>query len=208
MSARPGTSHSESAPERAGEAVRSYRPSPGKVEVRLTDLASLFDRETKPTYPHLGPLVDPAVAAYLLRCARDQRRSPHLEVVVALDGPPADPADEASARTRLSGYFANEAELVRIDRRVNRTEGLAALRYAIPMILVAGFFAGLFYTQLGDESAKGLLLALVYLVFITVVWVMLWDPVEVLLFDSFFLRLKYEALHKLSTASVRFTYVR
>ncbi len=188
-----------------GDVVVPYRATPGVVELHLPDLKSLFDTGTTPAYPHAAAPVEPSVASYLLRCARAQRRRAHLELVVTLRVPPSTRAEEASARSALARYFANEAELARLDSAVNRTEGIAAFRYAVPVILVAGLFAGLFYTQLGTESARGLLLALGYLVLITVVWVMLWDPMELLLFDSFFLRLKARALRKLAAATVRFT---
>ena len=116
------------------------------------------------------------------------------------------PAEEADVRDRLSRFFETERELAELDRDVNRSEGLASLRYAVPVVLLAVLVIGIFYSQVGALSAEGYVAALVYLLFVVVVWVMLWDPIEVLLFNSFFLRLKIRALRKLAEANVRFVY--
>jgi hypothetical protein len=180
--------------------------SPGKVEVEVKDLDGLFDRTTPPTYPHTGPIVNRALAKFLVDSVREQRKVPSIEVTVTFQTPPLGAEEEATARDQMRSFFANESELASLDLRVNRTEGLGSLRYSIPIILVAGLAAGLLYVQLGTTDASDLLLALGYLVFITIVWVMLWDPTEKLLFDSYFLRLQCRALRKLSNAEIVFRY--
>ena len=83
---------------------------------------------------------------------------------------------------------------------------MGSLRFATPLVLLAGLVAGLLYVQLGTIDASDLFLALAYLIFITIVWVLLWDPAEKLLFDSYLLRLQYRALHKLAAAKIVFVY--
>jgi len=192
-------------PSRGGEPVVPYAKTPGIVEVHLSNPAALFDRSAVPSYPHTGPMVNASVASFLVRSARVRRGGPQLEVAITFDSPPMPPAEEAATRAQLSNFFANEAELVELDLHVNRKEGLASVWYALPLVILAGVVAGIFYVQL-NESPKGLVLDLVYLLFITIVWVMLWDPIEVLLFDSFFIRQKHQALRRLSQANVRFAY--
>lgn len=177
---------------------------PRMIEVRLASLESLFDRTSAPSYPHTGPMVERSIAKFLLNAAREDRRRSEVELVFALDGPPPGAAVEAAARSQVNRFFANEAELASLDLRVDRSEGLGSLRYAIPLVVVALLIAGLFYSQLGSLSGAGYLDALSYLVFITIVWVMLWDPLEVLLFDSYFTRQRIRALRKLAAASVTF----
>jgi hypothetical protein len=41
---------------------------------------------------------------------------------------------------------------------------------------------------------------------VVVIWMMVWDPLEKLLFDSYFIRLRIRALLKLSGAEVLFAY--
>jgi hypothetical protein len=83
---------------------------------------------------------------------------------------------------------------------------MGSLRYAAPLVAVALLVMGLLYSQVGALSGTGYLIALTYLVFATIVWVMLWDPVEVLLFDSYFIRSRIRALRVLASAAVEFTY--
>jgi len=151
-------------------------------------------------------MLQPSVAAFLLQSTRAQRSAPSVEIVVGLTSPPMAPAEEADVRDRISRFFATERELAELDRQVNRSEGFASLRYAVPVVLLAVLVIGVFYSEVGALSAEGYVAALVYLLFVVVVWVMLWDPIEVLLFNSFFLRLKIRALRKLAEANVRFVY--
>jgi Na+-transporting NADH:ubiquinone oxidoreductase subunit NqrE len=73
----------------------------------------------------------------------------------------------------MSSFFANEAEFAALDLRVNRTERLGSLRLAIPLVALAGPVARALYVNLGTSSAFEYLVALAYLVFITIVRVML-----------------------------------
>ena len=188
------------------EPSRPLRQLPGRVEVRLPSPEKLFDHRADPTYPHTGPPVERSIARFLVEATREQRGHREIELVIVSDGPPIEASAEEDARSLLHRYFADEAELASLDQRVNRSEGLGSLRYSIPLTLAALLVAGLFYTQLGSASGVGFLEALTYLVFITIVWVLLWDPLEMLLFDSYLLRLRFRALHKLARARVTFTY--
>ena len=49
------------------------------------------------------------------------------------------------------------------------------------------------------------LVAPFYLGFITIVWVLLWDPIEKLLFDAYRLKSRIVALEKLGRASIQFS---
>ena len=184
--------------------------SPGKVEVELKDLDSLFDRNAPTTYPHAGPMMNRTIATFLVDSVRQHPPVPKVEVTVALRCAPLPPEEEARTRVAMNRFFANEAELAELDRRVNRAEALGSAWYSIPVVALAGIVAGLLYT-LGYSSplsprASDYFVVLVYLVFITVVWMMLWDPLEKLLFDSYFIRLRIRALRKLAAAPVTFVY--
>jgi hypothetical protein len=189
----------------AAEPIVRLEPSPGRIEVRLPDLDALYDRNARPVYPHTSPVIEESVAEFLLREARGQRGRHDIAVVLSVGGPPLGAEQEAAVRTHLNRFFANEAELASLDLRVNRTEGMGSLRYAAPLVAVALLVMGLLYSQVGALSGTGYLIALTYLVFATIVWVMLWDPVEVLLFDSYFIRSRIRALRVLASAAVEFT---
>jgi len=151
-------------------------------------------------------MVERSVAKFLVDATREQRAKRDIEMVIVSDSAPLTSTDEEDVRNQLHRYFADEAELVSLDQRINRTEGLGSLRYSIPLIAVALLVAGLFYAQIGGSIGVAYLEALTYLVFITIVWVMLWDPLEMLLFDSYIIRLHVRALNKLARACVTFTY--
>ena len=190
----------------AVDAVRSLRQEWGRVDVRLPNLDALFDRSTPPTYPHTGPMVERSVAKFLVDATRQQRRRPEVEVVLGLEGPPLSTATEDDTRHRVHRFFGNEAELAALDLRVNRAEGVGALQFSIPFVLIALLAAGVLYVHVGVASGAGFIETLVYLVFITIVWLMLWDPLELLLFDGYLIRRRLHALKKLSRARVTFAY--
>jgi hypothetical protein len=179
--------------------------TPGKIEVELEDVDSLFDREAPPTYPHTGRMLNRAVAKFIVDTVREDRRSREVGVIIRFRGSPLRPEDEAGVREQLRHYFANEAEMAGLDQRVNSTEGLSSLRYAIPVVIVAGLVAGLLLNP-SAFGAPAYLTEIGYLIAIVVTWVMLWDPIEKLLFDSYFIRLRIRALHKLAAAEILFQF--
>jgi len=197
---------SPTAGTRSTDAPRTLRQESGRIEVHLPSPDALFDRHADPAYPHTGPVLERSVAKFLVDAAREQRGQREIELVVVSDGSPLASSAEEDTRTHLHRYFADEAELASLDVRINRSEGLGSLRYSIPLVVLALLVAGLFYVQLGSATGVGYLEALTYLVFITIVWVLLWDPLEMLLFDSYIIRLRLHALQKLSRSRVTFTY--
>ncbi len=189
-----------------GEPIVHFERSPGKVQVELKDLDSLFDRDAPPSYPHSGPMLNAAVARFLLNSVRQDRRKPSLELTVAFTALPLPPEEEASIRAQMSSFFANEADLAALENRVNRTEGLGSLWFAIPVVVVAALIAGVLSANSPLLGGPPFLTTALYLVVITVAWVMLWDPIEKLLFDPYLILLRIRALHKLSTATTAFVY--
>jgi hypothetical protein len=175
------------------------------VQIELKDRDSLFDRDAPPTYPHAGPMLNRAVGKFLLDSVREDRRKQNIEVTIVLRASPLSPVEEATARKQVKDYFAVEAELAALERRVNATEGWGSLRYALPVVIAAAIVAGLF-TNPSTLGGPAYLTTLAYLIVLVVIWVMLWDPIEKLLFDSYFIRLRIYALHKLVRAKFTFVY--
>jgi hypothetical protein len=187
-----------------GEPIVKFASSPGRVAVELAAIDSLFDRLAPSTYPHSGPMLDKAVAKFLLDSARENRSMETLEITIGLRTAAPRPEEEAIIRSRMSSYFTNEAELAGLEQRVNRTEGWGSLRFAVPLVLFAALIAGLLSTNPSALGGSTYFTAIAYLVFITIVWVMLWGPIERLLFDSYFIRLRIHALQKLAAAKIAF----
>jgi hypothetical protein len=188
-----------------GEPVAQFERSPGQVKLVLNDLDSLFDRASPSAYPHSGPMLDSDVTKYMVDTARQHRRSPVLKIALTFRTPPLRSEEEAGTRASLSSFFSNEAELAGLDERVNRTEAWGSLRYSIPAVVAAAVVAGLF-TNPSTLGGPAYLSGLAYLVALVIIWMMLWDPLEKILFDSYFIRLRIRALRKLAAAQVTFTY--
>ena len=179
------------------------------LRVEALDASALFEEPPPAVSPHPVRAVRPALARYLEAGARAERRAPTLCVEVVLHAGPLAPAEEDRVRRDLERYFAEERAFAELELRVNRTEGWGSFRFGAPLVLVALLVAGALYLELGDQLGTSLVAfftALVYLVFITVVWVLLWDPTEKLLFDAYFLRARAIALGKLARATIRFTH--
>ncbi|MGD0588124.1 MAG: hypothetical protein ABSA63_04950 [Thermoplasmata archaeon] len=175
------------------------------MAVELKNLDSLFDSDATRTYPHTESMVNKSVAKFLLDSVRLDRRKPKVELTLAFRSPPLAPDEEERVRAQLSRYFAIESKLAVLDLSVNRTEGVGSLRFAIPVVIVAGLVAG--YLSLNTSLlGPSYLTALAYLIVITIVWVMLWDPIEKLLYDSYLIRLRVFALRKLAAAKITFVY--
>ena len=175
---------------------------PGRVKLELSDVDALFDSTDTPSFPHSGPMVNKSVAKFLVDSARENRSMETVEVAITFRSAALPPADEGRVRSSMSSYFTNEAELAALEQRVNRTEGWGSLRFAIPLVLFAALIAGLLSTNPAVLGGSTYFTAIAYLVFITIVWVMLWGPIEKLLFDSYFLRLRIHALQKLAAATI------
>jgi len=185
----------------ASEPLVHLTQTTGRVEVRVRDLGALFDPEATPGYPHEGPMVNPSIAEFLIDAVREQRHQPKVEVVVLVEKPPSDPEMESRVRAQLGRFFANEAELVGLQIRVNRTEGLESLRYALPLVVLAGLVAVIASSGVLEGELPPGLLSFIYVVFVVVVWVLIWDPIEMILFDSHLFRLRMRALRKLESAT-------
>ena len=181
----------------------------GPLRVEVPSIDTLFDEETQPRFPHTGKMMDDRLQLFLENLARERRKQKSLEVEVAVRGPSVGAESEGRARDQMHAFFACEKVNADLDLKVNQVEGWGSFRYGIPLIALALVFAGVFYfivPATADSALEAFIGAFLYLLFITVVWVMLWDPIEKLLFVAYFLKTRQHALAKLSVAPVRFVY--
>lgn len=182
--------------------------SPSRLRVDAASPDALFDASAPAVFPHRGRMVASDLADHLEKRVRQHPRGGHVTVEIHL---PADERGDSSqqpaAAESFRAYFRQEREIVELDLRVNQREGWGFLLRMLPILIVALGIAGLFYVlepTFVSESWRALAVALVYLVFITIVWVLLWDPIEKLLFDAFLLRARIHALARLADATVEF----
>ena len=93
--------------------------------------------------------------------------------------------------------------------RVNVHESWGFLRRRGPLALIALAIAGAQYLNgpgLSSGRRASFSSAAVCLFFTTILWVVLWDPIEQLTFDSIVLRTRARVLRRLGDATVRFQY--
>ncbi len=168
---------------------------------------ALFDVSTKPVFPHTGRLVEDDLSEYLEDRTREHPHASAVEIVVALGASGSGPSAEEDAGRDVRAFFRAERELAELKLRVNQREGWGFLRRSMPLLLGALLVAGVLYL-FGPDFPVGpigdLVTTLFYLLFITIVWVLLWDPIEKLLFDAYLIRSEIAALGKLAEAPVRF----
>ncbi len=182
-------------------------PEPLTVEVPSVD--ALLDRDARKVVPHRGPMLTAGLAEFWESVAREERHRSAVDLRVRVRGPPARAEAEEAVRAAVHDYFATETGLAQRDVRVNRGEGWGALRAALPLLVVASILAGVFYylvPSLDPRPGVDALSALPALLFGVITWVLLWDPIEKLLFDGYLLRRRCVALEKLSRATLLFDY--
>jgi hypothetical protein len=176
--------------------------SPLTIDVDVPDTESLFEEDLRPAYPHRGRSLQVGLAQELVNRTRVARNTPSVNLNLRLSSPPIPPDRESGIRSSLRDYFSVEAELVALELKVNQGEGWRSMALAIPIVIAAGLVAYPVYA-LANSS---FVISFVYLMIITVVWVMLWDPIEKLVFDPIFIRLRRDALAKLRDATLTFEY--
>jgi len=151
-----------------------YRTEDGEpaVDVRISSLEQLFDN--RDPAPFLARDLDPSLVEYLHDSAEDLLGWDRVRVVFWLERPcPLHPIEEAY---RSHFEFALD-QLVR-KRRRSRRFGEVQLLLALALIgllnSVSPLVAGALPTWLGHGVGEGLLIF---------GWVLMWHPVETLLYD-------------------------
>lgn len=149
-------------------------------------------------FPFQGPALQDSVEEYLENHTRLAGGAARVEVTFHFADSPLDAPSQERFVGDYRAFFGTKFHTVDLERAVNRHEGLVSL-----YIGVATSIAAL-------ALAVGLTLAFnvhsidVYFVLIVLVWVLMWDSIEKLVFDSMFIRMRARALAKLRDAQVRF----
>jgi hypothetical protein len=175
---------------------------PLTIDIHLPNADSLFEKEDRPPYPYRGRSLQKGLAEEILSKTREARTTPQVTLNIRLSDAPIPPEKEVAVRTEIHSYFAVKAELAALDLRVNQREGWRSMMIAVPIVVAAGLVA----YPVSAYAGSSFVVSFLYLIILTVVWVMLWDPIEKLVFDPIFLRLRGSALLKLRDAAVRFEY--
>ena len=168
---------------------------PLRLSVSTSEPSALFEEGT---FPYRGPVLKESVAQYLLLRTRQHRTTPDVEVDFRFAGPLGS-EEKAGFERDLRAYYEVAAEEAHTELRVNTVEArrtfflgllgsVIALAIAIPLRLYLGFD---FY--------------IIEFLCVVVVWILMWDSIEMLLWDSMLIRMRRNALRKLKDAAIRYS---
>ena len=151
-----------------------YRVEDGKpvVDLKLPGIENIFDN--RDPAPFRDRDLDPDLVEYLTSAAEDLAAHDRFRIVFWLDKPCEVSAIEAAFRAHF------DYELERIDRvrRRNRRTGQISLMLAVLLVIglvsIAQLLGRLVQNTIGAGIKEGLMISC---------WVLMWRPVEVLVYD-------------------------
>jgi hypothetical protein len=136
------------------------------------------------------PVLKESAADYLLIQAHAARTVPRIEIDSRF-AREASQEERARFEQNLRDYYQVANEEAHAQIRVNRVEGRRAFVLgAVTIPLRLHFGCDVYIVEF---------LALV------VVWILLWDSIEMLLWDAMLLRMRYRATRKLRDATIRYS---
>jgi hypothetical protein len=173
----------------------SLSAEPARIEVRLRELAQLFN--SMDPSPFVDRDLDQDAEEFIVGWARELPAGRDFELVVHLVEPP--PAERAAgAEDAVRRYFASRAEMKGRELRLLLHRGRLSL--VVGVLFLAGcFLLGLVVGQL-DLGAfslvarEGLVIA---------GWVAMWRPLQIYLYDWWPLREEQTMFLRLARMSVR-----
>jgi hypothetical protein len=161
------------------------------LELRVTAVERLFDN--RDPAPFRGRTLDPDFVDYLVEGGRDRVRAGRLRIVVHLE----EPCAPGEIEQAIHAHFEQALERTRRRRREQLRSGWIAL--AIASIAVVGL------TGLGEVVSKtvaGTLGSGLREAIVISGWVLMWRPIEVLIYDGIPWRRERRVLRALHEARV------
>ena len=171
-------------------------PDNNKIEVRLRELAQLFN--SMDPSPFIDRDLDADAEEFIVSWAREMPHKGELELVIHLaTAPPADRA--AGTEEAVHHYFASRAEVKQRELRLLLRRGRTSLLIAL-LFLAACFGLGGLAKQ---AVSLGRWNELVELGLHIAGWVAMWRPLEVFLYDWWPIRSDQRLLERLARMKVR-----
>ena len=170
-----------------------YRTENGRpvLDVRLTSVEHFFDNRDPAPFRERD--LDPALADYLVDGAQDLRREPAMQIVFWLSKP-CDPGEIESA---VRSHFDYQLERARRRRREQVRTGWTMVSIAavavVLLIALGEIVIDTWKGTLGVALSEALLIS---------GWVLMWRPVEVLIYDAIPWRRERRVFRALRDASI------
>ena len=166
------------------------------IDVKVESVERLFD--FRDPAPFRGRDLDPGLVEYLRDAAEDLSRHASFRVVFWLERPCRPTEIEESFRA----HFRYVLDRLRHQRREQRRTGHVALLLAV--VLMAALMA---LTQLVGNTIPGSLGVGLKEGLVILSWIVLWRPVEVLIYDGIPVRRERKVVSKLLCAPIDVRFV-
>jgi len=161
------------------------------VDVKINNIEQLFDNRDPAPFRERD--LDPGLAEYLRDAAEDLAVARAYRIVFWLERP-CPPGEIEQA---FHAHFADVLERIQRDRRRRRRTGQVALTLAVVLVILLLSLAQLVVKLVPGALGAGLREGLVISG-----WVVMWRPIEVLVFDWIPVRHESRVLSKLLEASI------
>ena len=170
-----------------------YRTEDGEpcIDVRVRSIEQIFDNRDPAPFRERD--LDPDLAEYLVDSSEDLVGHDRIRLVFWVDRP-CTPSEVEQA---FRAHFEGDLERIRRSRRRHRRTGQLALVLAVVIVVALVTIAQLVGNAVGGTLGTGLKEGLVISS-----WVVMWRPVEVLIYDWIPIRHQRKVLAKLLAAKV------
>lgn len=169
--------------------------SPSRIEVRLRELAQLFN-SLDPS-PFIDRDLDADAEEFIVSWARELPHHGELELVIHLAVPP-EPSRAAGAEEAVHHYFSSRADIKRRELRQLFRRGRASLLIGVAF-LAACFGLGVLLRPVLPSGWN----EFVELGLHIVGWVAMWRPLEIYLYDWWPVRNDLRLFERLARMPVR-----
>lgn len=169
--------------------------SPARIEVRLRELAQLFN-SLDPS-PFIDRDLDADAEEFIVSWARELPHHGELELVIHLAVPP-EPSRAAGAEEAVHHYFSSRADIKRRELRQLFRRGRASLLIGVAF-LAACFGLGVLLRPMLPSGWN----EFVELGLHIVGWVAMWRPLEIYLYDWWPVRNDLRLFERLARMPVR-----
>jgi hypothetical protein len=173
---------------------------PGKIEVRISDLAQLFN-SMDPSPFHEKDL-DRNAEEYIVDAARRLKHEPDVTLRVYLDKPVGLPDEQRVLGNAIRVHFARRSQLARRRLRELLRRGWMNLIIGLSL-LTASVIVG---ESMARRSGNGPFATVLRESLLIGGWVAMSRPMEILLYDWWAVRSEQRAFDRLSRIKVLLTY--
>lgn len=161
------------------------------VDIRISNIERLFDNRDPAPFRERD--LDPSLVVYLRDAAEDLAAAERFRILFWLD----QPCGPGEIETAFRAHFEYELDRVDRQRRRERRTGAIALAIAVVAIIVLVSLGELVVRFVAGTVGAGLKEGLVISG-----WVLMWKPVDVLVYDSITWRRERRILRKLLAAPI------